>query len=361
MGEVSELMMVTGIAFLRPLLQRYGLDADCGLTLIFDSEHCAHLFEKAATKNLNAMSIRSLKETKNVRNFAMGLHVYKQNEDISGLIEFLLEDKFFPIVLVGSRIPAALREEGYFMRMSVKDPEQVEKFVDRFENFKSYVIQNVHEVSTALSRLRRSKLVTESRVDDEYGKIRKCLKSVGHIWKLSVWATGTEAEAEDFWRGYLSAVDEVIGKFGDYAGAFELGTEIVELVWNYIGSHVEVKISLAEKVSTSAFEAIKKNEAVLFDADYYYFPEKLVKTICLPLMDVMSRTELKEKLKGDGIIQCNGDGFTVKKKFWTVSGTSGRYRALKFPKDVLVSVDGFRLEDMYGENEATEETCYDMI
>ena len=90
--------------------------------------------------------------------------------------------------------------------------------------------------------------------------------------------------------------------------------------------HVDVVVSNVDNVSGHAYEAMKVDKAILYDEEFYYFPERLIKEIAQPLMETMAIGELKKMLKDQGIIVCNGQGYTIKKRFTTMSGYCGRMR-----------------------------------
>ena len=132
----------------------------------------------------------------------------------------------------------------------------------------------------------------------------------------------------------------------DYEDCYDVEDEIRSLIWKFLEQST-VQTCAVESVSGEMYRAVKDNNAILYDDEYYYFSERLVKKMVQPLMDTMSIGELKKLLKDQDIIICNGAGYTIKKRFTTVFGYYDRMRAIKIRKDTLMSDEGLLLEDRY--------------
>lgn len=351
--------MIAGTAFLRPILQKNGCDCENGFVLWLDSERSARNFGKAFSEHLNARYVGKIKRIHEVMNYEAAMYLVKGNEDVMGMKEFLEEERFLPILLIGKKFPADLKHDQYILRINIQESmEEIEKLGREFSDFTEYIVENIVEIEKIFENLNHLKAISEMReldVDDEYIIIMKCMVAVGSAWKSFIQKNSNEDTAEKWFHYYLEICGRIIVKFDDYDSVYELNYEINSLIWEYVGSNPEVVISSAEKVTLNTLNALNQNKAILYDEKFYYVPEKLMKKIFNPLFESMSITELKEKLQSSGIIFCNEDGYTVKKKYWTVFGTSGRYRALKFGKKELISCDGMLLEDLYEENNNQEE------
>ncbi len=353
MGKMKDVIkMISGIAFLRPILKLCDCDCDKGIMLVVDSDRDARMLAKYFETRLNGKIVKRLRkmDIQDIQNFEAAFYITKGTENREALEEFLMEEEFFPVVFVGNKIPSGSWDDNYFLRINTKEfQDEIESEEEEFRKFRKYTIANPMQIKAVLLKLDTSKAMEEYRVEYEFLPIYKAMSAVGYVWRSFLWSTRNEKTAEIFLNRYLHTCRGIVDKFRDYESTFEIQEEVNELTWDYVGAHVEVKFANVEMVGPKANQAMKADCAILYDEDYYYIPEKLMKQICAPLLKCLSVSELKGQLEKERLILCNGEGFTVKKKFRTIDGVSGRCRAFKFVKEKLISPDGFRLEDLYAD------------
>lgn len=350
----KQLMLISGLAFLRPLLQDSGFDTSEGLVLLFDTHKNAQYFLNECVRNVNAVEVGSLKKGVSVENYEAAFHILRCSADADLLVDFFHNKAFYPVLLSGGQIPTYLDEPIVIRIFSAPFDKVMRSFSRKFEMFAKYVAKNADTVVKKLKSLHVSKYLKHAAVENEEKRILQTFLAVGFVWNDFMSSiTLPLAFFDDFARQCLSMVK----KSRDFFDHVDLEEEMSEVIFQYLEHHPEVKIFHANEVTQAGLNAIEVSEAILFDDDFYYIPERLVKRICAPLLATKSVGVLKEELAKEGIIVCNLDGYTVKKKYWTVDGNSNRMRAIKFVKDMLITREGLALEELVFNKEEEEVSC----
>ena len=84
--------------------------------------------------------------------------------------------------------------------------------------------------------------------------------------------------------------------------------------------------------------------------------------ICKPLLATMSETELKKRLKSEGIIKCDSADYTSKKTICSEYDQKERIRLLWVYKEKILSPDNLQLEDVFTKNnEGGNEECTEIM
>lgn len=350
----TQLRLISGLAFLRPLLRETGFDIDEGLVLLFDTKKIAQRFLAECVKNVNAIEVGSLKKNVNAENFEAGFHIFRSSDDPDLLVDFLRDKDFLPVLISGGKIPTCL-EEPYIIRISFEFFDNIiHDFSEEFNGFRNYVIQNVSLVVQRIKTVNLSQPLEMAAVDNEEVLILQTFLAVGVIWYDF---TQSVTPNQDFFNDFFWQCSAMVKKMRDFSDHVDLEDEIADLTFEYMENHPELQIISVEEVTDEGQKAIEACEAILFDDDFYYIPERLVKWICAPLLATKPVGVLKEELAKEGIIVCNLDGYTVKKKYWTVDGNSNRMRAIKFVKDMLITREGLALEELVFNKEEEEVSC----
>lgn len=347
MGLINnELKMISGLAFTRAILRDVKLDIDQGMIILLDSKIQARTLGQIFEENLDGKTISKIKKRDGILNFEAGIYPLSGSEIEDAVSDFMAEKRFFPIITVGGILPYYMRESNYVVR--VYELEGMKVFEQEYKKFRKYVINNVDYIRKQLDYY--YKKLPEVRYFDrrsEYYTAFKSIMAVGFIWYTFYKKTSTEEKAEQFWEQYKKYSYKLVSGFREYQDCYEIETEFTELTWNYLRLHSDIQVCPVEGVSIEVQESMKKNTVILYDSDFYYFSEKLVKSICAPMLETIPVGELKVLLKDKGIIHCNDDGYTIKKRFGTSSGSCNRMRAMKIKKETLMSTEGLLLEEKY--------------
>lgn len=273
------------------------------------------------------------------------------------IIEFLAEEGFLPVVVCGGILPDYLRNGRYIFRLKKEDVESVStrQFEDKIADFRAYVVGNIPEVCGILGSLDRSMAIGEFRGNHYEKKIFKTFIGVARIYARYLQKTKTESEVWEFFQKYVKEAEKRIRKMPEFGSSEELTEMISSMVWDYISANKQVVLTEKTMLTGEMYEALKKDIFILFDDEYYYFPPRLLMTICEPLLQTSSEPELKKHLREGGVLYCNSADYTVKKNIMTVYGTKERPRFLWVHKEFLLSPDNLRLEDIFVDNENEKE------
>lgn len=342
--------MILGGAFMRPILQEAGMDIISGMIIKCDTEYAASLYAKLFCEKFNCKEIKRLNSIAVVRNYELALYVHRSTDAVYAMNSFLLDRKFFSVVLCGARMEPSMLEGNFILRLSLEGREMIiEDIARELKEYQDFMVKNVMDVREVLINSEIANVTVE--IPKQYYSFWKHMIAVGILWKEFF----KKRMPEKFFDAYVADCKEIIEKLPDYEGGLDIEEEVRGAVWSYIEKHKEIKIASADSVTLGAQRAMKEDKTILLDDEYYYIPEGLVKKICSSLLETMGVSELKKTLKNEKIIVCNAEGFTVKKKFWNVAGCSGRYRTMRFLKWKLDSPEGFSLEDQYVDIEEKNE------
>ncbi|MGN8753896.1 hypothetical protein [Blautia sp. HCP3S3_C4] len=331
--DINILRMVFGIAFLRPLLNDVNADIDQGIIVLLDSGAQARAWALECEHRMDAKLITELGKS-DARNYQAGVHVLKNCDTVDAVEDFLSERKFLPILAVGGILPFSLREDHYIIRL--RDIKNISEFSDDYEYFCKFCIANAGFIENIIKNYVNKKELTAFLT----------FETIGLVWDNYYYNTQRKECSKDFWKKYRQDISRFMESQEDYEDCYDVEDEIRSLVWKFLEQST-VQTCAVESVSREMYQAVRDNKAILYDDEYYYFSERLVKKMVQPLMDTMSIGELKKLLKDQDIIICNGAGYTIKKRFTTVFGYYDRMRAIKIRKNTLMSDEGLLLEDCY--------------
>lgn len=343
---LNEVKMISGLAFAREILKNEKLDIDQGLIVLLDSKREARIWGRIFEENLDGKTINWIKRRDGILNFEAGIYHLNGNENEDVVADFMTEKRFLPIITVGGILPYYVRENSYVVR--VHELGGMEAFKREYGRFRAYVITNVDYIRKQLDyRYKKLPEVCYFNRQSEYYTVFKTIMAVGYIWYTFYKKTSTEEKAEQFWEQYKRNCYKLVSEFREFQACYEIETEFTALTWKYLRSHMDITLCKAEEVTIAVQKAMGEEKVILYDCEFYYFPEKLVKSICKQMLETVSVGELKVLLKNRGIIVCNNEGYTIKKRFWMSSGVCDRMRAMKIKKETLMSSEGLLLEDVY--------------
>ena len=343
--ERNFLRMIFGVSFMRPLLQYAGTDIDQGVIDLMDSKTQARWWIQKSENLVDSKQIQKLGHV-NALNFQACLHMLRPSDSCESVNNFLMERMCLPVLVVGGNLPYSLREDCYIFR--IKRSETISAFGEEYAEFREFVIKNAEFIKEQITDFAKTSFAQDLQEDSEKYDIFQVLIVVGYVWKMYYESKYSEEKAEDFWEQYRKDALDTVRCFDDYIDYYDIEDELASLVWDFIEKHPEILLAETESVDGTVYKAMQENHAVLFDATFYYFPERLLKTIVQSLMNTMAIGELKKIMKKREIIACDGEGYTVKKRYVTSFGYCGRMRAIKIRKDVLISAEGLMLEEVYG-------------
>lgn len=342
--------MLAGLAFLRYVLDVYGFKLDMGLVLVADDIRSAVQFAKFFSASTDAVMLAKIgRRIKEPENYRAGVHLFKSKDDEETIMDFLTQENFLPVVVIGGVVPAFLKSYSYILRINGSDLEDIRDrlFADEYFDFRNFVVDRLELIQTSLGRLKSSRAIEEYDGDPEFRMLYEAITAVGAIWRIFVRERKNEQETDAFWYGYLNYTRTQILKIPEFDGAYELAQTVSREIWKYVAEHPEIEIGSIDMVDGRLESAIQNETAILYDMNFYFLSEKLVRNSCIALMDTLSSVELKRRMRDEGIICCANEEYTIKKCYTNVYGIQQRKRFLRFNREFLFSEDGMQLEDFF--------------
>lgn len=360
-GKINWLaLVICGGSFLRYMLSKFGYALDEGLVVIADDVVQARSFvaEYCQKSESNGRRIASWKQRRTYpANYCCGFLMLKNTMKEEEVIEFLSEQDFLPIVISGGIIPEYLKCDHYIFRLRGTDLENVcgEEFAKEIATFCRYIIENVAEVCKTLENLQSCIMMTEYKGSKMEKKVYSFFAGIGSIYAAYLRSYCSEIEVLVFLDAFMRETNQRLRQIKEFSSGEELSEMISSLVWGYFENHKDIFISSCKEVCGNVYQALKLQNAVLYDDKYYFFPTGLFAEICESLLQTSSGPELKRQLKEEGILYCNSRDYTVKKEFITVYGIKERMRMLWVHKEYLLSPEYLYLEDMFENRTKKEE------
>ncbi len=335
------LYAVTGASFLRFPLSRYGYELYSGLILVADNDSHAKEIERGMVRSLKAVSItRWNNKAERPENFRIVIHRYRKSDTTENLENFLAEEDFLPIVIVGGVIPEALREKGYALKATFGIKEIV-IFARDYSKFQEFVIKEIGYISQELRVLKMSKKILEYR--KEGASSFKCyMFAVGKMWWCSLLEKRREEEMSQWMDTFIKFTETSEGDIERLDNLYSVKTAVRECIIQFI---LEKDISVVDIHNCVNSE----NQCIYTDGEYYFLSEALMKNMCAPLLETVSFVQLKHEMEAEGILVTNRvrGNYTVKILLYDAATRQmQRRRFLKVNKKDFINDEGIYLENL---------------
>uniref|UniRef100_UPI003FEDF202 hypothetical protein n=1 Tax=Eisenbergiella tayi TaxID=1432052 RepID=UPI003FEDF202 len=357
--DTNDIILLLGAyAKLRFLLHMENLDFDKGITVLLDNSNNADQFIKAVLNETEAVFIKDIhKKYFAVQNNQLGLHIYHKYDSANNIIQFLSAEDFLPVLVITGIISDFIRENTYILRLdtpSLKWPVQG-TIKHELDGLVEFVKQNTTVVQFALAEINISE---RSESAGLYSLLWAGLISACWIFMLYFKNGHSKEEKSETDKRLVTKINIWAQQADELKEKYEMTDAIRNTIRDYFTNHADIMIGEINNVEGDIIQGIKKGMAILFDRQYYFIPEKLLKSACSPFLSTVSFIDIKQQLHTGGIIECYGttnQNYTVKKVFVTVYGEICRERFIKMKRYFLTTQEGLALEDMKGVNICTLE------
>lgn len=343
--EFGVLQFIEAFGFCRFLFQNNGYDLEKGLVLVTDDDCHAQQVIDAILTTVDSREMRHLSsKVEKPFNYEIGLHLYRKYDKEQEILEFLVEKRFTPLVIVGGILPEFLEENSYMFRFDLRGSD-IRDFADMYKKMKNEVLSHLEHLMYEISNFKSSKLLKQIEIDESYQRCFEIFALTGKVWQLVLRESNDEETAERWLNSYCEASATTLRKMDDLCGLCDISEVIRKCVVTYVMKN-DVKMMEFHTI-TGDSDSI---ETIWYDADYYYFSESFLKKICKPLQNTVSFQQIKTELYEAGILVCNNiknRNFTVKKSCFDIqTGCERRIRFLKLVKQELFSDEGMELEEL---------------
>lgn len=340
----ADLLLLLAIsAELHILLEDEGLQIRHGVTLLAESgEDFESILD--CLQKMGAKSCRNLeRKTWNIANNMLAVHpygLYEKNEQIE---DFLEVESFTPVILVRGFVPENLQTSNLLVLVGTDEKD------DERTNIIKKARENPSEAQQAIRLFKTSEAYLQKRHKHTFFVT---LETAAYIFFILYRKDHYEQETDEQYKKLLEAVRYAESEGEKYCGEYDMATCVRKAIEDYLDRADDIRICNVNAVEGDEQMAVEDRQAVLYDEQFYYFPEELLRSACDSLSDVVSLPKIKEELCKKGYLWCNDSrtrNFTVKRQFTNVFGATSRGRFLKIAKKFFENIDSLGLEERRGE------------
>lgn len=354
----DELLLLFIAAAIRPLLVMAGIGYRQGILFLAEDETVQDWVIRVLDM-LGAVERRSIrsKVAGNILNSQIAFHVFMQYDAPEDLDRFLNDDSFAPVVLSYGVIPRYLKDMKHVIFLDRESCSRciVEEAIKAKEAFCRFAYTNPDAVQNSIRR----GMTSNAFLQAEDLPLVRTLRVTQHVFCDFYRNTHTEAETEQVAKRLQESLACLAERMSANIGEWDVAPAVVKALKEYVAKNDDVVIGPADEIGGELAKALQNDTALLYDGDFYFVSDRLLRKACNSLLVVVSLPVIKEALTSSGILECNNvhdRNFTVKKVLVTVYGEIFRKRFLKLRKRGFADISEFELEEKKEETGCTSES-----
>ncbi len=329
------LKMISSLGFTKIAMTYNGMKLDKGIVLVADDNETALLLEDMLIDRFGAVRVEFGRGRKRYPlNYQCGVRTYDVHDKEEKILELLRETSFLPIVIVGGIVPEFLFGRAYLFRCSASEQESHAAAV-AYIKYTKIIKSNAAFVQNQI--LKRLDMKSE-QIEDRYARIQNCIEVTNDLWRyVNSVNKMDEIEIRAEYDSYAENMLEAIKNMGEFEECCGVCDSVRRCVMEFVTQR---------KCSISRIEQVEKysSNCILYDEDFYYIPERLLKSMCERILHTVSFLQLKKEMYSDGMIECRKTehgNFTEKKM---ISSIGERKRFIKIARTYLLDDTGMGLE-----------------
>lgn len=340
--EMVELSLFVMSMFRFPL-KYWGYDGPDGLILLADDDIMAKRAVKRLTRLLDAAEVRSFTKSElEIENYRMAVHLYRRDDSVEKVTEFLENSRYLAIVVVGGIVPEPLKGTAYIVRYKImKLPDEIfqynemrQKIIEDNERF----LQRVQY----FCQLNDAKKPDEKKSDfyEFFWVVMRLIVKILKPQSNCVFLHKLEGLFWDFWGKSETDQDRFLDLY-----------DVEDAVKVCVIQAVEKKV--VEVAPLENFSE-RMESYILYDDKSYFISENLLRRCCEPLEQTVSFLQLKKELALSGVLQSDRTegNYTVKKVLYdATTGEERRLRFLRLNKEKFISDENLYLEELQNTQE----------
>lgn len=330
-GQLEILLLATA-AEIFPLLEAEGLGLSKGVVMHIENRQECERFVYLL-KNLH-IAVRTTICCKKKENCYLRVYECGKYDKGEKLHSFLVTDDDIPIILTHGLVPEKLQDSENIIFLRRINLEGIDDLNYLLEDCKRFVHQNPNLIQRELKFFKKSKFF-EGQM--ERNPLRVFLETSVRVLCLYLRELGEyEAMIEIIYKYLQNILDNNEKMMDNLLEEYEIEDLIRKSFLQFFSKHEEIILGNVDEVEKELWEAVKKENAVLYDRQWFYIPEKLLKASCEEFLDSISFLQIKHDLRERKILMCNETGnmnYTIKKMFTNSFGYSCRVRFLKMRRD----------------------------
>lgn len=341
------LFLICAMSEIRPILQTDGLVPHHGIVMLMEDQTDTDILTDFLFKTGASICKTFNKPSKKIANNEIGIHTYSLYDKEEKTMEFLEMESFLPIVITCGAIPDFLKNGSNIFPVEKGTLKNLRshQMVKILDSFKAYARGNPHEIQKSLHFFKTSEIFFKHEMQMPlYLPLMAITDTFGDFYRCS----HNESETEQMKIRFRNSVIHFCNLSENYKDDWDILETIKKSILAYVDDSPQILIDEIDKIEGALSEAIESDSAILYDTKYYYFPEKILRRACEPLLQTLSFPDIKLELKNSGFLYCNSTktrNFTIKKLLTNAYGHTFRVRFLKIKKDFFISEYSLGLEE----------------
>lgn len=339
------LMLLNVMAEIRPFLRDERLALRNGLIMFAEDRKDYINIENKLLDMGGIMCKKIGKISLKVPNHLTAIHEYSRFDKPDAILQFLAEGDFLPMILTCGVIPDYLDNHIVIIPIFEIANTQEQKNIQELQDFREYA----HRNPEILQRELRLFMTSEVYIQNESGSPLSIVLEATVAVFCSIYRNShTEQETEKRRAQLRTVLAYYVNLTEEYGGEYDVLDAIKKIVENDLDANPQILISRCDEIEGEIVKAVENSEVILFDEDWYYFPEKVMRRACKTLLEMMSFLHIKRELYESGFLYCNNvksGNYTVKKVLTNSFGYTFRVRFLKIRREFFVPLGGLGLEE----------------
>jgi len=256
----------------------------------------------------------------------------------SAVLEFLAQTEYFPVLIVSQKIPDWLQDYSNILLVEEIDDQNYVKLdsaksrATELQNFLDFSHRQTQMLWDFLAGVKNTVWYDQISSKRRYYVGLYC---VAKAFAYYIVADNTGVELSE---NYHQLVHETICDASDY-DYFEMNMGLIfyKNLIAYLNNNKKIFLESVDEIQGEVIKAVKKEEAILYDHDFYYMPDKIFGEIATKMDNVISKRHLKLVLLHEQVLVCNNtrSNYSIKKLLTSAYGETLRVRFLKFSREKL--------------------------
>ncbi|MDY5483395.1 MAG: hypothetical protein SPF91_04285, partial [Clostridium sp.] len=317
-----------------------------GFLMIMEKGGITESVARAMEEKFDAKRLRNMK-SRNFQNDRLNFYIKKRGDTDAELEGFLRGDDYVSVLLqTGGR-----GDVFYFtppvLCLEERDLVQLisgQNFVREIDDFENFIVNSQAAACSCLKFVKESAWYLDLCDNLLFCGLRATI-SLMQIYLV-------QSQVEEIAAAKLDRAKTVLNMLikraecVDDDGVFAIVRDLLE---DYLSSSFLPVISSIDAIDDEMVKAMEENRALLFDDDFYYIPDQILKQACAPLLCERGFYSLKNQLVEEGVIIINkqeNPNYTIKKQVRSQKGKIMRGRFLKLSREKFVAEGKLTLEEV---------------
>lgn len=347
--DLNNQLLLLGITVeLNFVMNANKLGVQNGIAFYTDFRNASSLIYKVLSElGISCRIISKPSQKRYPDNIQMSICPITINSDEMHVHSYLSEQTHLPAVVISNIVPEYLQELSNLFPIMEDDLQalHLEDVNTMLKSFYSFARKNPKELCSFVTAARTSKIVSEHKHTSSF---LLAMKAAAEIYRQFYRRSHSETETDVLFATLQNSINALDQCQDSFQCDSDLLPYIRKFLYDYISNNNDIIISSVDNIDGATFAALSSDNFLLYDTEWYYLPEVMLRTACQPLLDMYNFSCIKENLFENGALYTNSTAsrnYTIKKVFVCSYGVSCRPRILKLKKSYFLSTKEFNLEE----------------